>query len=83
MNVQVYFQLHSGQKSEPTIKFLAISVRLERSKCDTLKAQNHLLPWGRVQVYFQLHSRKKCEPTVKFLAIQPHISGQKGQNETI
>ena len=82
MNVQVYFQLHSGQKSEPTIKFLAISVRPERSKCDTLKAQNHLLdvtnvvkPWGRVQVYFQLHSRKKCEPTVKFLAIQPHISG--------
>ena len=39
------------------------------SKCDTLKAQNHLLdvthvvkPWGRVQVYFQLHSGQECEP---------------------
>ena len=56
-SVQVYFQLHSGQKWEPTIIFFS-HFRPEMSKCVTLKAQNHLLdvtnvgkPWGRVQAH--------------------------------
>ena len=116
-NVQVYFQLHSGQKCEPTVQILAISasylrpersnwdnlcsslfstaqwakmwayhkfvsyLRQERSKCDILKAQNHLLdvtnvvkPWGRVQVYFKLDIGQECEPYgVKMILISDFV----------
>ena len=52
------------------------------SKCDTLKAENHLLdvtnvgkPWRRVQVYFQLHSGQKCEPYgVKMILISDFVA---------
>ena len=67
-SLQVYFQLHSRQKCEPKRQFVSY-LRPERSKCDTLKAQNHLLdvtnvgkPLGMVQVYYQPHSGQKCEP---------------------
>ena len=73
-NVQVFFWVHSGQKSEPTVLFLAISasyLRPERTNRDTLKVWNHLLDmgnvgksWRNVQVFFWLHSGHKCEPTV-------------------
>ena len=80
-SVQVYFQLHSGQKCEPKRQFVSY-LRPERSKCDTLKAQNHLLdvthvvkPWGRVQVYFQLDIGQECEPYgVKMILISDFVA---------
>jgi len=69
--VKVYFQLHSGQKWEPSHFSLIsqarkVELRHFKSLRSLLDMGNVGKPWRRIQVYFQLHTRQKYGPTVKF-----------------
>ena len=79
--VKVYFQLHSGQKWEPS-HFSLIS-QARKVELRHFKSLRSLLDMGNVKSIFNCTPGKNMGQLSNVKPFQPYILGQKSQNEII